>query len=283
MCIQCSHTSFLSIVNRIHAFEVVCDDLGVLKRVIDDEGQGWLSPREPYEVKAWISQRRVMVVDSVTNGRTIFFTFGKKQVRSYFAFQVPEGFEMRVRLMFPGKIALVTCPPGYAYDKFSRPPNVPEGANVQREIELIGFEMPEDWTGLNFQSIMDEAEKIVTVCCLLDVWVTDSSKREKFAVAKKKYEKVVCFGINHVNPQTDEEGKVFLETRNLLHVNVAACFLKMRERRKSVAACNKMCYDFKLKLSLYLEDEMFYDFIGVHGKGYVQELKDIQNNHIVTK
>lgn len=36
--------------------------------------------------------------------------------------KVPEGFEMCVRLMLPGEIALVTCPPDYAYDKFARLP-----------------------------------------------------------------------------------------------------------------------------------------------------------------
>lgn len=74
---------------------------------------------------------------------------------------------MCVRLMLPGEIALVTCPPDYAYDKFARsifrlnrltalseqscqklllwffrPPSVPEGAYVQWEIELLGFETP---------------------------------------------------------------------------------------------------------------------------------------------
>uniref|UniRef100_A0A7N2M4E4 peptidylprolyl isomerase n=1 Tax=Quercus lobata TaxID=97700 RepID=A0A7N2M4E4_QUELO len=73
---------------------------------------------------------------------------------------VPEGFEMCVRLMLPGEITIVTCPPDYAYDKFPRPANVLEGAHVQWEIELLGFEMPKDWTGLNFKSIMDDAEKI---------------------------------------------------------------------------------------------------------------------------
>ncbi|KAK8600144.1 hypothetical protein V6N12_050002 [Hibiscus sabdariffa] len=55
---------------------------------------------------------------------------------------VSEGFEMCVRLMLPGEIALVTCPPDHAYDKFSRPPNVPEGDHVQWEIELLRFDMP---------------------------------------------------------------------------------------------------------------------------------------------
>ncbi|KDO58000.1 hypothetical protein CISIN_1g0069081mg [Citrus sinensis] len=145
---------------------------------------------------------------------------------------VPEGFEMCVRLMLPGEIALVTCPPDYAYDKFLRPANVPEGAHIQWEIELLGFEKPKDWTGLSFDGIMDEAEKIrVTGNRLF--------KEGKFELAKAKYEKVLR-DFNHVNPQDDEEGKVFVGKRNLLHLNVAACLLKLGECRKSIEACNKV-------------------------------------------
>ncbi|KFK34648.1 hypothetical protein AALP_AA5G173000 [Arabis alpina] len=145
---------------------------------------------------------------------------------------VPEGFEMCTRLMVPGEIALVTCPPDYAYDKFPRPPGVPEGAHVQWEIELLGFETPRDWTGLNFQSIMNEAENIRSTGNRL-------FKEGKFELAKAKYEKVLR-EFNHVNPQDDEEGKIFGETRNMLHLNVAACLLKMGEWRKSIETCNKV-------------------------------------------
>ncbi|KAH9736245.1 peptidylprolyl isomerase [Citrus sinensis] len=104
---------------------------------------------------------------------------------------VPEGFEMCVRLMLPGEIALVTCPPDYAYDKFLRPANVPEGAHIQWEIELLGFEKPKDWTGLSFDGIMDEAEKIrVTGNRLF--------KEGKFELAKAKYEKVLDANPAHV-------------------------------------------------------------------------------------
>ncbi|KAF5953705.1 hypothetical protein HYC85_006561 [Camellia sinensis] len=108
---------------------------------------------------------------------------------------VPEGLEMCVRLMLPGEIALVTCPPDYAYDKFPRPANVSEGAHVQWEIELLEFETPKDWTGLNFREIMEDVEKI------------------KGTVLRE---------FNHVNPQDDEEGKEFSNTRvldtNPIHV-----------------------------------------------------------------
>ncbi|CAH8328765.1 unnamed protein product [Eruca vesicaria subsp. sativa] len=145
---------------------------------------------------------------------------------------VPEGFEMCTRLMLPGEISLLTCPPDYAYDKFPRPPGVPEGAHVQWEIELLGFETPRDWTGLDFQSIMNEAENIRSTGNRL-------FKEGKFELAKTKYEKVLR-EINHVNPQDDEEGKVFGEARNMLHLNVAACLLKLGEWRKSVETCNKL-------------------------------------------
>ncbi|XP_031277367.1 peptidyl-prolyl cis-trans isomerase PASTICCINO1-like isoform X2 [Pistacia vera] len=327
--------------------KVVADDLGVLKKVIN-EGQGWESPRQPYEVKAWISAKTGdgKLIFSHTEGEPYFFTFGRSEVpkglemgigtmtreekaviyvTSQYLTQspllpvvdgyeeihfevelvhfiqvrdmlgdgrlikrrlrdgkgefpmdcplhdsllrvhykgmllneekrvfydtrvdndgqplefssgegrVPEGFEMCVRLMLPGELALVTCPPDYAYDKFPRPENVPVGAHIQWEIELLGFEMPKDWTGLTFENIMDEAEKIrVTGNRLF--------KEGKFELAKAKYEKVLR-EFNHVNPQDDEEGKVFVNTRNLLHLNVAACFLKMGECRKSIEACNKV-------------------------------------------
>ncbi|KAL4651235.1 hypothetical protein ACB092_01G144700 [Castanea dentata] len=327
--------------------KVISDDLGVVKKVIN-EGQGWESPREPYEVKAWISAKTGdgKLILSHMEGEPYFFTFGKSEVpkglemgigtmargekavvyvtsqyltqsplipviesfeevhfevelvhfiqvrdmlgdgrlikrrirdgkgdfpmdcplhdsllrvhykgmlldeeRSVFydtrvdnndqplEFSsgeglVPEGFEMCVRLMLPGEIALVTCPPDYAYNKFPRPANVPEGAHVQWEIELLGFEMPKDWTGLNFKSIMDDAEKIRLTGNRL-------FKEGKFELAKAKYEKVLR-EFNHVNPQDDDEGKEFVNARNLLHLNVAACQLKLGECRKSIETCNKV-------------------------------------------
>lgn len=327
--------------------KVISDDFGVVKKVIN-EGQGWESPRVPYEVKAWISAKTSdgKLILSHTQGEPYFFTFGKSEVPKglemgigtmargekavlyvtnqyltqspfmpvvegveevHFEVElvhfiqvrdmlgdgrlikrrirdgkgefpmdcplhdsllhvhykgmllneektvfydtrvdndgqplefssgeglVPEGFEMSVRLMLPGELALVTCPPDYAYDKFPRPANVPEGAHVQWEIELLGFEMPKDWTGLDFQSIMDEAEKIrVTGNRLF--------KEGKFELAKAKYDKMLR-EFNHVNPHDDEEGKIFSNSRNLLYLNTAACYLKMGEPKKSIEACNKV-------------------------------------------
>ncbi|KNA22518.1 hypothetical protein SOVF_033510 [Spinacia oleracea] len=327
--------------------KVISEDLGVVKKVIKD-GQGWESPRAPYEVKAWISAKTTdgRLIWNHTEGDPFFFTFGNSElpkglemgigtmtrrekamiyVKNQYLTEcpvlpeaigleevhfevelvhfvqvrdvlgdgrlikrrirdgegefpmdcplqdsqlcvhykgmtlddkktvfcdtridndgqplefcsgeglVPEGFEMSVRLMLPGEIALVTCPPDYAYDKFPRPDNVPEGTYVEWEIELLGFEMPKDWTGLDFKSIMAEAENIRCTGNRL-------FKEGKYGLAKAKYEKVLR-DFNHVNPQDDEEGKEFLIARNMLHLNVAACYLKMGECRKSIETCDKV-------------------------------------------
>ncbi|XP_074310892.1 peptidyl-prolyl cis-trans isomerase PASTICCINO1 [Silene latifolia] len=327
--------------------KVISEDLGVVKKVLYD-GQGWETPRAPYEVKAWISAKSNdgKLIWSHIEGEPFFFTFGnsglpkglemgigtmtrgeksiiyvrnqyltecsilpdatsleevhfevdlvhfvqvrdvlgdgrliKRRIRDgrgdfpmdcplqdsrlrvhYKAMLqddkksvfydtrvnndgqplefssgeglVPEGFEMCVRLMLPGEIALVTCPPDYAYDKFPRPADVPAGAYVEWEIELLGFDMVKDWTGLDFRSIMAEAENIRCTGNRL-------FKEGKYELAKAKYDKVLR-DFNHVNPQDDEEGKEFLNSRNALHLNVAACYLKMGECRKSIETCDKV-------------------------------------------
>ncbi|KAH6762035.1 FKBP-type peptidyl-prolyl cis-trans isomerase family protein [Perilla frutescens var. hirtella] len=327
--------------------KVITDDLGVLKKV-EEEGHGWELPREPYEVKAWISGKSGdgKLIFSHTQGEPFLFTFGKSEIpkglemgigtmsrgekaviyvikeyltqcplipsiegvaeihfevellhfiqvrdvlgdgrlikrrlrdgRGEFPMDcplhdsllrvhykgmllneektvfcdtridnsgqplefrsgeglVPEGFEMCTRLMLPGEIAMVTCPPDYAYDKFLRPAEVPQGAYVQWEIELLDYEKQKDWTGFNFREIMDDVEKIKGTGNRL-------FKEGKYELAKAKYEHVLR-EFNHVNPQDDDEGKEFADTRNLLHLNVAACLLKMGEYRKSIESCNKV-------------------------------------------
>ncbi|KAK4396182.1 Peptidyl-prolyl cis-trans isomerase PASTICCINO1 [Sesamum angolense] len=269
-------------IELIDFSKVISEDLGIIKKV-KEEGQGWEQPREPYEVKAWISGKSAdgKIIFSHTQGEPFFFTFGKSEVRDVLGdgrlinavsvmeevslnfcsgmllneektvfydtrvdnngqpleFRsgeglVPEGFEMCARLMLPGEIALVTCPPDYAYDKFPRPDKVPQGAHIQWEIELLDYEKQKDWTGFNFREIMDDVEKIKGTGNRL-------FKEGKYELAKAKYEHVLR-EFNHVNPQNDEEGKEFSDTRNLLHLNVAACLQKMGEFKKSIEACNKV-------------------------------------------
>ncbi|KAK4585040.1 hypothetical protein RGQ29_022631 [Quercus rubra] len=177
----------------------VCDDLGVVKKVIN-EGLGWESPREPYEVTAWISAETGdgKLILSYMEGEPYFFTFGKSEV--------PKSLEMGIGMMPRGEKAVVYVTSQY----LTQSPLIPvmEGLEeVHFEVQLVHF--IQDWTGLKFRSIMDEAEKIRLTGNRL-------FKEGKFKLAKAKYEK------------------------NLLHLDVAACQLKLGECRNSIDTCNKM-------------------------------------------
>ncbi|KVI12111.1 Peptidyl-prolyl cis-trans isomerase, FKBP-type [Cynara cardunculus var. scolymus] len=222
-------------VELIHFIQVrdVLGDGRLIKRRIKD-GKGEFPMDCPLQDSRLRVHYKGMLIDEE---KTVFYdtrvdNHGQPLEFSSGEGLVPEGFEMCVRLMLPEEISLVTCPPDYAYDKFTRPANVPEGAHVQWEIELLGFEMQKDWTGMDFRAIMDDVEKTKGTGNRL-------FKEGKFALAKAKYEKVLR-EFNHVNPQDDEEGKEFGNTRNLLNLNVAACYLKMGDCRKSIETCNKV-------------------------------------------
>jgi FKBP-type peptidyl-prolyl cis-trans isomerase len=71
--------------------KIASDDLGVIKKILN-EGEGWESPREPYEVKARISAKSGdgHVIFSHTE-EPYFFTFGKSEV--------PKGLEIGIGTM----------------------------------------------------------------------------------------------------------------------------------------------------------------------------------------
>ncbi|KAI7747489.1 hypothetical protein M8C21_025905 [Ambrosia artemisiifolia] len=222
----------VELIHFIQVRDVLGDGRLIKRRIKDGKGEFPMDcPLQDSRLRVHykgmlINEEKTVFYDTRVdnNGQPLEFSSGEGLV--------PEGFEMCVRLMLPEEISLVTCPPDYAYDKFTRPANVPEGAHVQWEIELLGFEMEKDWTGMNFRAIMDDVEKTKGTGNRL-------FKEGKYALAKTKYEKVLR-EFNHVNPQDDEEGKEFANTRNLLNLNVAACYLKMGDCRKSIETCNKV-------------------------------------------
>ncbi|PWA91745.1 FKBP-type peptidyl-prolyl cis-trans isomerase family protein [Artemisia annua] len=248
----------VELIHFIQVRDVLGDGRLIKRRVKDGKGEFPMDcPLQDSRLRVHykgmlINEEKTVFYDTRVdnNGQPLEFSSGEGAV--------PEGFEMCVRLMLPEEISLVTCPPDYAYDKFTsfkckndvaiaheltlmfsfllyhvtRPANVPEGAYVQWEIELLGFEMEKDWTGMNFRAIMDDVEKTKGTGNRL-------FKEGKYALAKAKYDKILR-EFNHVNPQDDEEGKEFASTRSLLNLNVAACYLKMGDCRKSIETCNKV-------------------------------------------
>ncbi|BBN20032.1 FK506-binding protein 4/5 [Marchantia polymorpha subsp. ruderalis] len=162
--------------------------------------------------------------DTRAEGRPFEFRSGEGML--------PEGLEMSVRLMLPEEISVVTSTSKYAYDNFTRPASVPEGALVQWEVELLSFEKMKDWTGMNFREIIDDAEKQKSTGNRL-------FKEGKFELAKNKYE-FLLREFKHVNPDGEEEVKELSNAQISLQLNVAACWQKLKDHVKAIEMCNKV-------------------------------------------
>lgn len=244
----------VELVHFIQVRDVLGDGRLIKRRVVDGRGEFPMDCplhdsllRVHYKGMLLDEEKTVFYDTKVDNhGEPLEFCSGEGLV--------PEGLEMCIRLMLPGETSLIRCPPDYAYDKFERPAEVPEGSYVQWEVELLGFEMPKDWTGLNFQSIMEEADKIKSTGNRL-------FKEGKYELAKTKYEKVLR-EYNHVNPQDDDEGKIFLNSRNSLQLNVAACLQKLGEYRKSIEICNKVLEANPVHVKALYRRGMSYMLVG---------------------
>ncbi|KAA8548191.1 hypothetical protein F0562_004548 [Nyssa sinensis] len=119
--------------------KVISEDLGVLKKVTD-EGQGWESPREPYEVKAWISAKTgdEKLILSHAQGEPFFFTFGKSEV--------PKGLEMGIGTMTRGEKAILYVNRQYLTESPFMP-TVEGIEEVHFEVELVHFIQVRDMLG----------------------------------------------------------------------------------------------------------------------------------------
>ncbi|CAI5468444.1 unnamed protein product [Closterium sp. Yama58-4] len=146
--------------------------------------------------------------------------------------RLPEALEASIRLMLPGEVALVSSTAQYAYDSFPRPEGVPEGARVQWEVELFGFERPKGWEALSFEEILAEIDKTKQLGNTL-------YKEKKYSHACSKYERLLR-EMRHVHPKEGEEAKQFNSVQTALQLNVAACQHGMGEYARAIEWADKV-------------------------------------------
>ncbi|CAA0836345.1 Peptidyl-prolyl cis-trans isomerase PASTICCINO1 [Striga hermonthica] len=120
-------------------FQIITEDLGVLKKV-KEEGQGWEQPREPYEVKAWISGKSAdgKMIFSHTQGEPFFFTFGKSEI--------PKGLEMGIGTMSRGEKAVIYVTKDYLTQS-PLIPSIDDIAEIHFEVDLVHFVQVRDVLG----------------------------------------------------------------------------------------------------------------------------------------
>ncbi|XP_042451820.1 peptidyl-prolyl cis-trans isomerase PASTICCINO1-like, partial [Zingiber officinale] len=121
-----------------HKVKVVSEDLGVVKKIIS-EGQGWETPREPYEVKARIDVKTVdgkIIVSHIDEPYS--FTIGKSEL--------PKGLEVGIGTMTRGEKAAIFLSKSYM-TKSSLWSMIEGYDEIQFEVELVHFIQVRDMLG----------------------------------------------------------------------------------------------------------------------------------------
>ncbi|AQL06399.1 Peptidyl-prolyl cis-trans isomerase PASTICCINO1 [Zea mays] len=110
--------------------KVVADDLGVVKKIVE-EGKGWETPREPYEITARITARTADGKEIIpSKEEAYFFTIGKSEV--------PKGLEMGIGTMSHKEKAIIFVSSTYL-TKSSLMPQLEGLEEVHFYIELVQF------------------------------------------------------------------------------------------------------------------------------------------------
>lgn len=108
------------------------------------------------------------VFDSTREDNTVFsFEVGKGSVI--------RAWDIAIKTMQVGEIACITCQPDYAYGQAGAPPEIPSGATLVFEIELLGARPPR---GSTLDSVAAEKAKLEEV-----------RKERDLAAVKKEEEK----------------------------------------------------------------------------------------------
>jgi len=198
-------------------FEDLSGDGGVLKKTLH-AGAGWEKPKDDSEVK-------ISYTLSTADGQFI-------ETKTDFSLAlgteaVPSGLEKGIENMKKGEKALIKLKGGYAKGH----PNAPDKAELHYEVELHDFvkEKP-SWE-------MSNQEKIEAALKTKDKG-NEFFKDGKYKAAIKKYKKASSY-VDYDHSFTDEEKAQAKPVRVTVHLNTAACNLKLKEYRTCIENCDK--------------------------------------------
>eukprot|EP00252_Welwitschia_mirabilis_P019085 TRINITY_DN4330_c0_g1_i2.p1 TRINITY_DN4330_c0_g1~~TRINITY_DN4330_c0_g1_i2.p1 ORF type:complete len:145 (+),score=40.34 TRINITY_DN4330_c0_g1_i2:377-811(+) len=129
-------------------------DGGVLKRVLKSAKRGSVQPSADLPVVDVHYEGTLAetgeVFDTTREDNTVFsFELGKGSVI--------KGWEIAIKTMKVGEVARFTCKPEYAYGRAGSPPDIPENATLDFEVELVACKPRK---GSTLGSVSDEKARL---------------------------------------------------------------------------------------------------------------------------
>ncbi|CAF0704130.1 unnamed protein product [Brachionus calyciflorus] len=126
-----------------------------------------------------------------------------------------------------------------------------ENSDVVYEVELKSFEKAKESWQLNGKEKIEQSE-------LLKNKGTDLFKQGKYELALKKYKKIVDFLQNEVY-DLEEDKTTSSKLQLAANLNIAACYLKIKDYRQALEACQKAIeLDAKNEKGLFRMAQAYY-------------------------
>lgn len=202
-------------------------DGGIMKKILSKAPEGADGP-PPDGTVVTAHYTGTLVSDgskfdsSVDRGTPFTFTIGQGQVI--------RGWDEGFASMKVGEKAMLTIRSDYGYGQSGSPPKIPGGADLNFEVELLGFKEKEKekW------ELSDEERREKATSIKNEGTAAFTSK--KFDEAARKYEDAAKFVYD------DEEGEFIPDDDKALHVscltNAAMCYIKLKNWGEAIRACS---------------------------------------------
>uniref|UniRef100_UPI0037E92A01 peptidyl-prolyl cis-trans isomerase FKBP4 n=1 Tax=Semicossyphus pulcher TaxID=241346 RepID=UPI0037E92A01 len=218
-----------TLVFEVELFEFRGEDLtededgGIIRRIIT-KGQGYSKPNEGASVEVTVEGS---CEDRVFDERELKFEIGDGE-----SLGLPVGVEKAIMAMEQGEEALFIMKPKYGFGNAGNAKNnIPDGATLHYKIKLTAFEKAkESWE-------MNTVEKLEQSSIVKEKG-TQYFKEGKYKKASVQYKRIVSW-LEHESGLSEEDEKKAKALRLAAHLNLAMCFLKLREPNQALESCDK--------------------------------------------
>ncbi|XP_077373155.1 peptidyl-prolyl cis-trans isomerase FKBP4 [Festucalex cinctus] len=218
-----------TLVFEVELFEFRGEDLtededgGIIRRIIT-KGQPYAKPNEGSSVE--------VTVEGSYEGRVFDKRELKFEIGDAESVDLPTGVEKAIMAMEEGEEALFHIKPKYGFgNNGSAKHNIPGGALLQYKIKLTAFEKAkESWE-------MNSSEKLEQSVVVKEKG-TQYFKKGLFKQASMQYKRIISW-LENESALSEEEEEKAKALRLAAHLNLAMCYLKLKEPNQALEKCNK--------------------------------------------
>ncbi|KAM7396647.1 hypothetical protein PAMP_019673 [Pampus punctatissimus] len=238
-----------TLVFEVELFEFQGEDLsenedgGIIRHIIT-KGQGYSKPNEGAAVE--------VTVEGTCDGRVFDKRELKFEIGDAESLGLPVGVEKAIMTMEQGEEALIHIKPKYGFGSAGNAKyNIPGGAVLQYKIKLAAFEKTkESWE-------MNTTEKLEQSLIVKEKG-TQYFKEGKYKQASVQYKRIVSW-LEHESSLSEEDEKKQKVLQLAAHLNLAMCFLKLKELNQALENCDKALeLDASSEKALFRRGEALY-------------------------